>query len=684
MDTNSAAGQYHVPTSPSQQSRSRAAALTTWSRQAVDRCVAVLTNKFVVQAATVFLAYLIAGKLGQATTNIRSGNLGPVWPASGIALAALLAYGPRLWPAIAASCFLVAFQSPVPALTAVGQSAGATIAAVAGAVFLRRRANFDPALSRLRDALAFIVVGAFGSAIMSASIGLASLYATRVVPYSGLPEAWLIYWLGDATGVLLVTPLVFTLPTLFRIRSRKRLVELAALLTLLTAACFLVFGDLPLFPIRLHVLAFAVLPFVMWAAIDFGIGGASLSVFLIATAATLLTALGFGPFSAHTPFINAALLDVLFAVLTVSGLTLAAVITERERAEAEREQLIGAQTAMETRLRLAAIVESSHDAILSTTLDGVILSWNAAAQRIFGFTEAEAVGQRTSILIPPELRDEDINVVRRLLGGKRIEPYESIRMTKTGARLNVSVTISPVRDAYGRVIGAAKTFRDITEHKRAEEALSSVSRRLIDAQEQERTRIARDLHDDIGQRLALLSVSLAGLAQRDDDTPWPPGRTMELQRQASEIAADLQALSHRLHSSRLELLGITAAMSHFCAEFADQHNATVDFEMHDLPDRLPSDVSLSLFRILQEALHNAVKHSGVLQFEVQLWGTRQEIHLVVRDQGKGFDVEAARTGRGLGLVSMEERAKLVNGALSIDSHPGRGTTIHARVRPASS
>ena len=684
MERNAAAGQYHVPTSRSKQSHSRLATLAHWSGQAVDRCVAVLTNKFVVQLATVFLAYLIAGKLGQATTNIRSGNLGPVWPASGIALAALLAYGPRLWPAVAASCFLVAFQSPVPALTAVGQSAGATVAAVAGAVFLRRRANFDPALSRLRDALAFIVVGAFGSAIASASIGLASLYATRMVPYSGLPEAWLIYWLGDATGVLLVTPLVFTLPTLFRIRSRKRLVELAALLTLLMAACFLVFGDLPLFPIRLHVLAFAVLPFVMWAAINFGIGGASLSVFLIATAATLLTALGFGPFSAHTPFINAALLDVLFAVLTVSGLALAAVITERERAEAKSEHLTRVQTAMETRLRLAAIVESSYDAILSTTLDGVILSWNAAAQRIFGFTEAEAVGQRTSILIPPELRDENTKVLQGLRAGKQIGPYESIRMTKTGARLNVSVTISPLRDADGRLIGVAKTIRDVTEHKWAEEALSSVSRRLIDAQERERSRIARDLHDDIGQRLALLSVSLTGLAQRDDGAPWPRDRTIELQRQASEIVADVQALSHRLHSSRLELLGITAAMSQFCAEFADQQDATVDFETHGLSDHLPSDVSLALFRILQEALHNAVKHSGVRRFEVQLWTTAEEIHLVVRDRGKGFDVDAARTGRGLGLVSMEERAKLVNGALSIDSQPGRGTTIHARVRPASS
>jgi len=327
MDANISAGHHRVPRTSSKQPRSSISAQALWSAAIVKRCRAVLTNKLVIQVATVFLAYLVAGTLGQATTSIRSGNLGPVWPASGIALAAVLACGYRIWPGIAASAFLVAFQSPVFLLTAVGQAAGATLAAVSGTFLLRRVANFDPALPRLRDALALIVLGAFASATVSASIGVVSLFATQLQAYAGLPSAWLIYWLGDATGVLLVTPLVFTLPTLLEVRSRGRTVELAVLLTLLMAACFLVFGDLPFFPIRLHVLAFAVLPFVMWAAIGFGIGGASLSVFLVATAATLLTAMGSGPFSAHTPFINAALLDVLFVVLAVSGLPLAAVIT---------------------------------------------------------------------------------------------------------------------------------------------------------------------------------------------------------------------------------------------------------------------------------------------------------------------------------------------------------------------
>jgi signal transduction histidine kinase len=141
----------------------------------------------------------------------------------------------------------------------------------------------------------------------------------------------------------------------------------------------------------------------------------------------------------------------------------------------------------------------------------------------------------------------------------------------------------------------------------------------------------------------------------------------------------VQALSHRLHSSRLELLGITAAMSQLCAEFAEQQKTTVNFATHDLPDHPPSEVSLCLFRVLQEALHNSLKHSGVRHFEVRLWGSHGAIHLVVKDGGKGFDVEEAKTGRGIGLVTMEERIKLVNGDITIQSEPHGGTTIHARV-----
>jgi PAS domain S-box-containing protein len=237
----------------------------------------------------------------------------------------------------------------------------------------------------------------------------------------------------------------------------------------------------------------------------------------------------------------------------------------------------------------------------------------------------------------------------------------------------------PVRDAGGQIIGLRGTVQDITERKQAEAALASVGGRLIEAQEQERRRIARELHDDVGQRLALLAIGLAQLQQSRPNSSELPSRIGELQKQTSEITADIQSLSHELHSSKLQYLGIAAALRGFCQEFGEQQKVEIDFKTHDLPIPLSPDISLCFFRILQQALHNAAKHSGVRHFEVRLWGTPEEIHLTVSDHGAGFDIEAAKASPGLGLISMEERLKLLKGTLFIESQLQRGTTIHARV-----
>jgi PAS domain S-box-containing protein len=220
---------------------------------------------------------------------------------------------------------------------------------------------------------------------------------------------------------------------------------------------------------------------------------------------------------------------------------------------------------------------------------------------------------------------------------------------------------------------------DITERKLAEEALAAMRRSLIEAQEQERTRIARDLHDDTNQRLALLAVAIEQLKRELPNPSLEILRHVEkLRKDTSEISNDIQALSHELHSPRLELLGLVAAMRGFCKEFSGHQKVEIDFKSHDLPGPLPPDISLCLFRVLQEALHNSAKHSGAQRFEVQLWGTSGEIHLRVSDSGAGFDLETAMKSRGLGLTSMQERLQLVKGNFSIDSQPQRGTTIHAR------
>jgi signal transduction histidine kinase len=237
----------------------------------------------------------------------------------------------------------------------------------------------------------------------------------------------------------------------------------------------------------------------------------------------------------------------------------------------------------------------------------------------------------------------------------------------------------PRFDQEGSFVGYIGSCVDLTDRKLAETALASVSRRMIEAQEQERTRIARELHDDVGQRLALFSINLAQLHPSPTDSPEICSRTAELNNQISDIATDIQALSHRLHSSKLEYLGLATAMRGFCKEFGEQQKVEIDFETHDLPSSLSPDISLCLFRVLQEALHNSAKYSGVRNFEVRSWGTPTEVHLTVSDFGSGFDIDAAKAGRGLGLISMDERLKILNGTLSIQSQLKRGTTVHAFV-----
>jgi PAS domain S-box-containing protein len=475
-------------------------------------------------------------------------------------------------------------------------------------------------------------------------------------------------------------------------------------------------------------------------------------------------------------------------------------ITERKRAEVAV-------------LRHAAIVESSQDAIISKNLDAVITGWNEGAERIFGYTEAEVLGQPSSIIVPPELQDEENKILERLRDGERIEHYETQRVTKTGRKVDVSLSISPVKDSTGRILGFSKIARDIsnrkiaeaalrdaqealriseerlrlgqwaahvgtfdlnlrtgvdvwtpetealyglppgsfggtltafenlihpddrervaeltqelirtgqpvetewravwpdgsvhwiagrgqvlmdesgkpsrmlgvnmdiTERKRAEETVSDMTRKLVEAQEQERSRIGRELHDNVGQRLAILSIALGQLRDKNNLLPEIRDRMQELKQMASDMTTGVHALSHELHSSTMEYFGVVSAMRSWCEEYSERYKLEIDFKSDDVPT-LPQDTSLCLFRVLQEALHNAGKYSGVKRIEVQLTKNSGEIHLIVSDSGRGFDVEAARQKRGLGLTSMQERVRLVGGTIAIDSNSLAGTTVHVCV-----
>lgn len=349
-------------------------------------------------------------------------------------------------------------------------------------------------------------------------------------------------------------------------------------------------------------------------------------------------------------------------------------ITERKLAE---------EKVRESQERLESIVASAMDAIIAIDRQGRIIVFNAAAESMFGCSAKAALFSSIEPFIPERFRAAQGDFVRQLEKPNATNRAMNVLGTRWALRANgeefpieASVSQSGTDDRTLFTI----IIRDITERRKAEEALASVSRQLIDAHEQERTWIARELHDDVTQRLALLAVNLGMLrGELPNAASEAKGRLSELREIAKELGNDVQALSHHLHSSKLEYLGLGSAAASFCRELAERQGVKIDFQADAIPKNLPTETSLCLYRVLQEALQNAVKHSGSPEFHVSLKCSESEIFMIVADSGKGFDLSDGFQSRGLGITSMRERLKLIDGVLSIASAPQHGTVVRATV-----
>ena len=463
------------------------------------------------------------------------------------------------------------------------------------------------------------------------------------------------------------------------------------------------------------------------------------------------------------------------------------------------------------RSRLAAIVESSDDAVISKNLDGFITSWNRGAERVFGYTAREAVGQHITLIIPLGHRDEETMILGRLRKGERIEHFETVRIRKDGTMLDVSLTISPVKDAVGGIVGASKVARDITRQKQAEQALreseersraivettpecvklvapdgtvlqmnssglamvgaasaemvvgkssydliapwdrerfrafnericagekgslefdivglhgerrhmethaapllrpdgtfvqlgvardvterkkaeeaikeKELSVRLLKLQDEERRRIARELHDGVGQLLAAMSMNAAALDREKSKLSSAAARSVdENSRLIEQVSSDIRTMSYLFHPPLLDEMGLAAALQWYVTGFAERSKIAARLELSPNCERLPQDYELCLFRIAQECLTNIHRHSGSSTALVRLLRSPGEIKLEVSDQGVGINPEtqskvAAGETPGVGLRGMSERIRQLGGNIEIHS-TGNGTTITATV-----
>lgn len=349
-------------------------------------------------------------------------------------------------------------------------------------------------------------------------------------------------------------------------------------------------------------------------------------------------------------------------------------ITERKRAE---EKL----RASEERSR--HIVKSSPVAIVvSRGLDELVELVNDKFTEIFGYTKEDmpSVREWWALAYPDSAYREQINsewnarVSEAIRNHTEIAPMEAMVCCKDGSSRYIEFHFASLGETN------LVSFVDLTDRKKAETEIAKIGGRLIDAQESERTRIARDLHDDINQRLALLMIELEELEGISLQTREGISQLKnKLQARATEILNGVATICHELHPQVLELLSFTAALQSLCREYSDHHKVRIEFTHHEVPHPLPKAISTCLFRVAQEALRNCIRHSCSGAIQVQLFGKSGSLHLAVRDSGVGFEPEAGVHSGGLGLISMRERITLVNGTITIRSEPGAGTEIHCTV-----
>jgi PAS domain S-box-containing protein len=361
------------------------------------------------------------------------------------------------------------------------------------------------------------------------------------------------------------------------------------------------------------------------------------------------------------------------AVILIQTFLIVALFWQRARKRRAEAELRKSEERFSKTFRQSPLVVT-----ISRTSDSRFLDVNESFEEQFGWTRDEVMGRT-----PADL-DLWVDADQRAAFSKQLRTNASVRNVEVCLRKKDGETRTALVSAELIEVGGepctVSIAADITERKRAEDVLSTVSRKLIEAHEEERTRIARELHDEINQRLAFLAVKLSSIKKDVPASDTSTKRSVdEVRQDVSDLGKDVQALSHRLHSSKLEYLGLAVAAGGFCKEFSERCNVEVVFHYKNIPRNLPPEISLSLFRVLQEALQNALKYSGTRRFEATLEGTPNEIHLSVHDSGVGFDPESTMNRQGLGLISMTERLKLVDGQLSIESKPQCGTTIHASV-----
>ncbi len=643
-----------------------------------------------------------AGAQIEATLRTPTAPLSVLWLPNSIVLAALMVAPIRNWTAYLLAVFpaylILAWQrgGSLPTLSLFFFTN--CIEAMLGAIAVHRLVRGPLRFDGLRSLTIFLVFAATAPPVLVSFADAAIMMEMRLAS-----DYWLAYQTLVRTDVLthlMVVPALVTALNAgvgkLRGAPLRHYFEVTALTAALLATGMVVF-TMNVGPSSLPALLYAPLPLLLWAAIRFGPGGASFALLLVAFVASWNAIRGLGPFTTGSPESLVALQLFLLAI-SLPLLYLAALMQERQRtASALRAS---EQQAHHQFAQLSAIYQTAPVGLAFVDPDLRFVSVSDSMAEFTGRPAAAHIGRRVGDVVRdvvPALAHELERLYRRVIETGAPILHHEVRVataSQPGVARDWLASYEPIKDEQGAVIGVNTVVWEITRRKRAEEELrekeaalrvsheqiQDLAGRLLTAQEAERARIARELHDDVNQQLAALAIALSGLKRRlPEQAMSVRDELSRLQQKTVRLADGIRHLSHELHSGVLEHAGLVAALTSACAEFGRQHAIEVTFDAPDDLDTVPHNVALCLYRVAQEALRNIATHAGARRAQVALARTASSLELTIADDGQGFDLAEARRRRGLGLISVDERVRLVRGSVRIVTQPRRGTELQVHV-----
>jgi len=617
----------------------------------------------------VFVACYSAALVGGLSMVKDVDTVWPMWPGCAVLTAILLVSPRKTWPwlipAGLAGFLLYDIPAGIPVSSVILLNLADVVEVLVAAYGVQYLSHGVSPLSSLRAFWKYIVVATILGPLLGTIIGMQSTSAHWMNMH--------MYMLSDGLAFLTITPAILGwMEHLHRKQPVRRgyYLEAALVLAAVFVLCLGIFAERGMTRVS-PALLYSLVPFLLWAAIRFGPAGAGTVACTVAVVSIWGAAHGRGPFTQGDPVNTVYSLQEFLLFAALPFMTLAVVV-----AEGKRQAVVLRES--EQRFRLMA--DSAPTLIWMSGTDQLCTFFSRGWLEFTGRSMQEELGDGWAEGVHTEDLERCVTTYSAAFDA-RVKFEMEYRLRRHDGEYRWVVDYGTPRfDSDGVFCGYVGSCVDITERKLSEISLRDLTGRLLRAQEEERARIARELHDDISQRMAFLQIGLEQFEQsRVSLAPKERQELQNLSQVASEISSDLHSLSHKLHPARLDLQGLVAATGSLCRELAEQHDLQIRFTHHDVPTDMPMEVSLCLFRVVQEALRNVVKHGRTNEAEVELRGQAEGMELRISDFGAGFDTKAIPANGGLGLISMGERLRLIGGELMVVSRPTEGTQLRVRV-----